>query len=240
MKLNAIIACSAVAVLAGCGTTGKFVYPAKMSTMFKSEGGVGYDKVVAVMPFDDYRSDENSSAGYWLYMLPLCPWGRMEYDRPDAANFFVSIEKYDATPSEDLAKATATSIRQSRMFKDAYFTMGGDKDRADYVISGRIKEMKYTGKVYSYGLSVLGPALWYVGAPAGNSECTISYELEMRNRDGKIVWEYAFKRSADIMQWLYYRYGHDCKEFPSIYQTSMNEALANLASKMNSQPDAFK
>jgi len=240
--MSALKYASIIAVIAitGCGTTGKFVYPAKMSTMFKSSSDCAYDKTIAVIPFDDYRGDDNSMAGYYLYMLPLCPWGKLEYDRPEAARFFNSIQEFDATPSEDLAKAVAVSFRHSNLFKDAFFTMGGEKDRADFVIRGRLKEMRYEGKVYSYGLSIVGPCLWYIGAPACNSVNTISYELEMRNKQGKIVWDYSFARSNELMQWLYYRIGDDCKGFSYVFQESMNEALSNLAAKMDKNPELFK
>jgi len=238
IKLSSIAV--GLVLLSGCGTTGKFVYPAKMSSLFKSSGEMTSDKVVAILPFDDYRSDENTSGTMWLYALPLSPYGKVEYDRPDAATMFLTIAKYDVTPAEDLGKAAAVSFRHSKMFKDAFFTMGGEKDRADFVVSGRLKEMKYTGRMYSYCLSLFGPMLWYVGAPVGDSENIISYELEMKDKNGKVVWEYSFSRSIDVVQWYYYRMGDDCKQFSALFQDSMNEALENLASRMNSSPDLFR
>lgn len=237
LALTAVL--GAVIGITGCGTTGKFIYPANMSTLYKSGADVAVQKKVAVVPFDDYRADENSNF-FPAYLVPLFPYGWADYERPDAAAMFASIAKYDVTPAEDLAKATATSLRRSGLFTDAFFTMGGEKDRADFVVSGRIKVMRHSGKMLTYGLSVFGPLLWYVGAPAAKCDNVIALELEMRNKEGKIVWECTIDRQDALWIWLYHRMGWDCKAFASMYQDAMNAALVNLSARINSNPDLFK
>ena len=130
-----------VGLLAGCGSTAKFVYPAQMSSLVQISSSPVSDKTLAILPFDDYRSDDNSCL-FPLYLIPLMPFGWGTYDRPDAANMFLSIMAYDVTPSEDLAKAAAVSFRHSNLFKDAFFSFGGDKDNTDFILRGRIKTMK--------------------------------------------------------------------------------------------------
>ena len=238
-KIAHTISILCLALVTGCGTTGKFVYPAKMTTLFRVGEDRMTDKIVAVLPFDDYRSDDNSS-WYLMYLIPFSPFGWGDYERPDAASMFPSILTYDMTPTEDLGKATAVSLRQSRMFKDSFFTMGGEKDKADFIWHGQIKEMRYRGKMITYGLSVYGPLLWTIGFPASTSENVLSIEFQLKNKHGKVLWEYATERSDWIVQWLYYRMGHDCKAFASIYQNVMNDALSDLANKMNKTPEMFK
>jgi len=234
-----IIMSAAVTLLAGCGTTGKFVYPANMSTLFRVGEDKACSKTVAVLPFDDYRSDDNSS-WFLMYLLPLCPFGWCDYERPDAASMYPSILTYDMTPTEDLGKATAVSLRQSRIFKDAFFTMGGEKDRADFIFTGQIKEMRYRGKQLSYGLSVFGADLWLIGFPCSTSENVLAVEFQLRNKEGRIVWEYSVERSDWIVQWLYYRMGHDCKAFSQMYQSAMNDALASLCQTMREKRELFE
>ena len=233
-----ILLVTTIVFLCGCGTTGKFVYPARMTTLFRVGSDMTPEKTVAVLPFDDYRSDDNSS-WYLMYLIPLMPFGWVDYERPDAASMFPSILTYDMTPAEDLGKATSVSLRQSRMFKDAFFTMGGEKDKADFVWHGQIKEMRYRGKMITYGLSVYGPLLWVVGFPASTSENVLSIEFQLKDKNGKIVWEYSAERSDWIVQWLYYRMGHDCKAFAAMYQNVMNDALSNLANDMHKNPEKF-
>ena len=224
---------------AGRGTTGKFVYPANMSTLFRANEFALLDKTIAVVPFDDYRADDNSTWHY-MWLVPLCPFGWCDYERPDAASMFPTIASYDVTPAEDLGKATAVSLRQSRIFKDAFFTMGGEKDRADFVFSGQIKEMRYRGKKITYGLWYYGQILWLIGFPAGTSENVLSVEFQLKDRNGRVVWEHAVDRSDWIVQWLYYRYGHDCKAFSNMYQQAMNDALSDMCQIIRERPELFK
>ena len=130
-KTTSVFVLALTVFLVGCGTTAKFVYPAKMSSLVQLDSHPILDKKLAVLPFDDYRSDENSNM-FLMYLIPLMPFGWGNYERPDAASMFLSIETYDITPSEDLAKATAVSFRHSNLFKDVFFTMGGEKDNADF------------------------------------------------------------------------------------------------------------
>jgi len=224
---------------AGCGTTGKFVYPANMSTLYRARESAALDKTVAVLPFDDYRADDNSS-WFPMYLLPLCPFGWCDYERPDAASQFPTILSYDVTPAEDLGKATAVSLRQSGMFKDAFFTMGGEKDRGDFIFTGQIKEMRYRGKMVTYGLSVYGPILWVIGFPAATSETVLAVEFKLKNREGRVIWEYSVDRSDWIIQWLYYKMGYDCKAFAHMYQQAMNDALSGMSQTIRERPELFK
>lgn len=237
--LSLMVILGMIVGVTGCGTTGKFVYPANMTTLYKSGADTVIQKKVAVVPFDDYRSDDNTNC-FPAYLVPLFPFGWADYERPDAAATFASITRYDVTPAEDLAKATATSLRHSGLFSDAFFTMGGEKERADFVISGRIKIMRHNGKILTYGLSFYGPLLWYVGAPVAKCDNVLAVELEMRNKDGKIIWECTIDRQNAVWIWLYRGMGWDCKAFASMYQDAMNAALINLSTQINSNPELFK
>lgn len=238
LLLTALVALSA-ALLVGCGTTGKFVYPANMSTLVKFGSAPVVDKQVAVLPFDDYRGDENSCM-FGMYVIPLMPFGWGNYERPDAAQVFLSVPKYDTTPTEDLAKATAVSFRHSKLFRNVFFTMGGEQEKADFLLHGRIKEMSYKGKIFTYGLSIYGPLFWLFGAPAGMSENKLSIELSMTDKSGKNIWDWSMTAEDSIVQWMYYRMGHDVRMYSYLYQDGMNRALENLAQKMKEQPELFK
>lgn len=216
---------------AGCGATAKFVYPADAKEMLKlrNSDNPKYEAKVAVLPFDDYRDDENNASGWFLYLIPGFPWGEAVYERPDAARTFFSIREYDFDVREDLAKATATSLRHSGLFEDVFFTYGGDKSQADLVLEGKIQSTHYKGKVISYCLSVYGPLLWYVGLPGGESQNRLILELALKEQESKKnIWKYALDKEDKILQGLYYRLGHDCKGYSRIMQDGMNEAVQSL------------
>jgi len=241
MKKNLLMLLAAVlaAFLSGCGTTAKFVYPARMDDLVQVASAPAHNQTVAVTPFDDFRNQDNTSGTVFLYMIPLMPFGWVEYDRPDAARLFLSINAYDFTPAEDLPKAAAVSLRRSNLFKDAFFTFGGEKDRADLVLRGTIRSTKYLGRVWSYGLSIEGPLLWLLGAPCGNSENTLSLQFEL-TRKGKVIWDYTFDRTDSTVQGLYYYYGHDCLGYSRLMQDAMNQAITDLARRLGENPDLLK
>lgn len=242
MKTNLPLFFSAAALallLSGCGTTAKFVYPARMDDLVQVASAPAHNLTVAVTPFDDFRNQDNTSGTFFLYMIPLMPFGWVEYDRPDAARLFVSISSYDFTPAEDLPKAAAVSLRRSNLFKDAFFTFGGEKDRADLVLHGKIRSTKYLGHVWSYGLSVYGPLLWLFGAPCGNSKDTLSLQFEL-TRKGQVIWDYAFDRTDSTVQGLYYYSGHDCLGYSRLMQDAMNQAITDLARRLRENPDLLK
>ena len=68
----------------------------------------------------------------------------------------------------------------------------------------------------------------------------MSIEFQMKNRAGRVVWEYSVERSDWIVQWLYYLMGHDCKAFSQMYQAAMNDALASLCRTMREKKEFFK
>ena len=239
--INLFVVLAAVVLLSGvsgCGTTAKFVYPAKMETMVQITDSPVFDKKVAVVPFDDFRDASNSQYA-WLSFLPGMPLGWVEYNRPDAARVFITIGEFQFTPSEDLPKAAALSLRRSRLFSDAFFTFGGEKDKADFILYGAIKSTKYLGHLWTYGLSFYGSYLWMLGLPAGNSENELAIEFTLK-RKNKIIWEYTFSRKNKIWQGCYYYWGHDVIAYSELMQTAMNEAILDMAKIFRVHPELLE
>jgi hypothetical protein len=234
---HSILLLGIVAVCSGCGTTAKFVYPSDPTKLAHLSEKPRYDKEVAVLPFEELRSDQNSSGTILLYLIPLMPCGWCEYQRPDAARMFMSVNEFQFNPSEDLAKAAATSLRQSGLFKDAYFTYGGEKANADLLFSGQIQSTTYKGVIYSYCLSVEGPLLWLIGLPAGSSEDDLALKFELRDaKTNEKLWEHTYAGDKKIIQGLYYRLGYDVMGYSELMEEMMNEALVDMDKSLQSRP----
>ena len=218
-----------IGLCSGCGTTAKFVYPSRTESITNLYAQPKYDKVLAVLPLEEMRGDANIASTYFLYLLPLMPYGYGTYERPEAARMFNTIQQFDCDVAEDFAKAAATSMRRSGLFKDCFFSFGGDKDKADYVLSGEIYRVTYEGTLYSYGISVLCPYLWFIGLPAGSSINHVALKFVLRERaTNRIVWEYAFDKQDKIVQGLYYNWGHDIRGVSIVLQNALNEAVRDL------------
>ncbi len=218
-----------LATLNGCGATAKFVYPDDNSKLIHFTDGPAYSKKVIVTPFEEMRGSKNQAGTYWLYLIPLMPYGWGQYERPDAARMFNTINEFTFTPSEDLAKAAAYSLRRSNLFEDVFFSFGGDKDKADFVFEGEILSTKYRGSVWSYGLSVYGPLLWFIGLPAGRSYNDLSLALRMKDISAKkLLWEKTYQVNQRITQGLYYSSGHDARGYSMLMQNVMNDAITEI------------
>jgi len=229
-----------ISISYGCGTTAKFVYPNKMNSLVELSSEPIYHHKIAVTPFDDCRNDDNQSGTFFLFFAPLWPYGYVEYDRPDATRFFMSINSFEFTPSEDLAKAAAVSLRRSNLFDDAFFTFGGEKSNADFILEGKIISTYYKGRVFSYGLIFSGAYLWLLGAPCGTSLNRLALNMKLKNKAKKVIWEYTVDNQDYITQWLYCRLGHDTKLYSSLMEQAMNAAILDMAEKLKSNPAILK
>ena len=219
---------------AGCGVHSKFVYPDDYKKLVQLYDTPQYPVNVGVLPLEDERNNVNSS-GYLLYLIPLVPFGEANYNRPDSAKSFLTIAEFDFSPSEDLAKAIAASLRRSKLFENVYFSYGpGD---SDLLVTGTMLSTDYQGKMYSYGLSFAGAYLWFFGLPAGSSYTQLALELQLKKADTKeMLWDYSFNKDKRIVQGLYYEWGNDVKGYSTLMQEGMNEAIKALGERLRTIP----
>lgn len=228
-------------ICTGCGTTAKFVYPADPAKLARVAEKPHFDKAVAVLPFEELRGNANTSGTYWLYLIPLMPCGWCDYQRPDAARMFNSVNEFDFNPHEDLAKAAATSLQQSGLFKDVFFTYGGEKQNADLLFTGQIESTTYKGFIYSYGLSVEGPLLWLIGLPAGSSEDNLALNFKLKDaKTDQVLWKHSYTGKKSVVQGLYYNWGHDVLGYSELMENIMNQAVVDLDKSLASRSKASK
>jgi hypothetical protein len=214
-----------------CNTQAQWTYPMEPSDLYRSDGASS-QLTVAVLPFKDERPVRNRGATTWLYVIPGMPFGWMTYERPEAARTFNSLAEYRFQLDEDLGKAATRSFEESKLFRRAYFTLGGELSEADLVLRGTARRTRYYGRVISYCLSFYGPALWYFGLPAGTSTNDVELVLSLQDKANRELWSYHFNDSASITQGLYYNFGNDAMNFSVLTQEAMNAALRDLAPRL--------
>ena len=232
---NLICILCLVVMVSGCGANYKFVYPDDYQKLVQLYDEPKYKVNVGVLPLEDERSNVNNFGGSLMYLIPLMPFGEWQYNRPDSAKTYLTIAEFDFAPSEDLAKAIATSLRRSNLFENVYFSYGpGD---SDLLVTGTIVSTEYKGKIYSYCLSVFGPNLWWLGLPAGSSYNQLALELQVKTADTKdMLWDYSFNKERRIVQGLYYEWGNDTQGYAILMQDGMNEAIKSLAERLENVP----
>jgi hypothetical protein len=158
-------------VLVGCATERSWVYT---PNHYANSNASSNNKIV-VLPFNDARQNENSNH-ILMYAIPLMPFGWADFEVPEGVQQHITSGLWvNYKPTEDYPKALAEELRSAHLFKDAYFDFkAGD---ADLVIRGTLRSTKYSGKIYSYGLSLYGPLFWFFGLPAGSAQNDLSVEL---------------------------------------------------------------
>lgn len=209
----------------GCSLQTKFTYPldTNIRTINKNPPNVK----IAVLPTKDGREIDNNVGTWFLYMVPLMPYGWVDYNRPESATMFFSITKFDCNISEDIAKAIADHFQQAGVAKTVFFDYGGLADTADYTLHSTIKNSIYKGKMYSYCLSVFGPCLWIFGLPAGQSRVDLEINLELKDKQGNVVWNDILKGSWKTTQGMYYNMGRDMEGLARSLQQSLDYTLTN-------------
>lgn len=218
--------------LIGCNTQAKWTYPLHSSELFRSSIERS-DLVIGVLPFKEDRPVRNRAGTMWLYLIPLMPYGFVSYERPEAARMFNTIAEYEFQVDEDLGKAATRSLEQSGLFKRVYFTLGGETREADYLFEGSARRTHYDGKMITYGLSVYGPLLWFLGLPAGTSGNEVELTFRLLDDDLNEVWSHSYVGREAITQGLYYNFGNDVLNFATLMEQAMNGALRDLAQHLD-------
>jgi hypothetical protein len=173
IDIRIALGCLAIALTAGCATNKGWVYRSNAYAPAGSSTG----KKVAVLPFEDARENKNSNK-WLLYMVPLMPYGSQRFDAPEGVPMHMTSAAWtNYKPTEDYPKALAEDLKKTGLFSDAFFDYR--KQSADYAVKGRIVSTKYSGHIFSYGLSVYGPLLWLIGLPAASTSNELSVEFSL-------------------------------------------------------------
>jgi hypothetical protein len=201
--IRCALASLAVAFTTGCVAPQKtWVYHPNSYTPATSSTG----KKVAVLPFEDGRENKNSN---WLgmYAVPLVPYGWLDYYSPEGMErHMVSGMWMNYKPTEDYAKALAEDLNKTGLFSEAYFDFR--RTGGDYAVTGKIVSTKYDGTVISYGLSIFGPVLWIIGAPASTFGNELSVELTLvDSAANKPVFSKVYTAEPrNKVNWIYYHH----------------------------------
>ena len=208
--------------MSGCSMQRVFTYPLGP---IETVSGTPLPVKIAVLPAKDFRRSENTSATLFLGFIPGFPFGWMTYERPEAADHFVTIRQFDFKATEDVPKAIAQHIEQSGYAKTAFFDFGGNVSQADYVLESELHSTRYSGSLYTYGISYLAAYLWLFALPAGSSTVDLWVDLRLKDRHDNVVWAHSIKASEDHIQGLYYNYGRDMEPLARSLQVGLDQAL---------------
>lgn len=191
------LALFALLLMTGCMTQRVWTYKADPPVKTKPL----VNKSVAVTPLADDRENINYNKIFFMY-IPLLPYGWMDLNTPEGGQMHVTSGLWLFKPTEDIAKAIAEEINNSGIFKEAFFTNRASE--AELNLRGNLKSTYYNGKLFSYGLSIYGADLWFIGFPAGSYKNDLEISLELvEYSTGKILWAETYKRDYSKVSWIY-------------------------------------
>jgi hypothetical protein len=202
----------------------------KSETFIEQKPVIG--KAVEVPPFADKRPNVNKNTVY-LALIPFVPFGSLIYDKPEMESPFVGSARWNFRPQEDLAQAVAEELRNSGIFKEAFFTnMTGDGDLA---LKGIIESTRYHGTLITYGVSVPAFLLWMIGFPSGTADNELQLNLQLVDqKTGAVIWEKDYRKADYRVSFIYYvkpDFFYD-----DLLKQIMKEAIPDIRDRMKEYP----
>lgn len=218
----------ATAASIGCATQKSWSYRAESI----SSSPILVNKSVSVPPFMDTRQNENQNM-FGMYMIPLMPYGWMSYKTPEGAQMHMTSGLWMWRPNEDIAKAAAEEMNSSHVFKEVFFSHRASE--GELVLHGTIKSTDFEGKLFSYGLSIYGPALWFIGFPSTSANNELEISLSLRDpATNAILWERSYRRADGNLSWLY------VMKSDFLYPDLLKEILMEAVRDIRSEAPGFK
>lgn len=241
-RLYALLLIICLMIIAGCATPAvKWTYP--------PPGGKGLKALhekpplplkVAVLPFRERRANDNTDLS-WFYLVPLVPFGWMDYDRPEYAGHFMTVANYTINPMEDFPQVLLKSLQEANLFQEVFFTYGADLEKADLLLAGEVVSTYYNGKQWSWCLSIVGSELGAAfGLPKYTSENKLEINLALKNiKSERNLWAYTFSKSWSVNQGYYYNRGRDVEGYPKLMQEGLTQAIWALNEKIGREPPQY-
>jgi len=242
MKLAAFFALAlfAALILTGCSNTSRFDYSSAYGAM-PTFAPLPGNPTVGVLPAEDHRDadtyaggdNSNESVGsYYLGLIPLMPFGWHTMRHPEQSGEFATLSQFDFSPAEDLAVASAISLRTSNLFAKVERVRDPNKCDCTYLWKTKLRNTYYRGYILTYCLSVFIPPFWVIGFPDGLSTAELDVDFELVERaTGRVVWSFRNELGDSLWHWLYARVGADADLYARMMKYAMARSLADLSAR---------
>ncbi len=186
-------------LFSGCATQKQWQYSSEQESLNNTK----INKTVSVTPFNDHRLSDNTQM-IAMYLIPIMPFGWQNLNVPEGLQAHITSAGWLWKPTEDIAKASAEEINKSHLFKEVFFS--NRSSDGDLVLEGDIRSTKYNRKIISYGLSVYGPMLWFIGLPAGTYDNELILNFKLMDKKNNIeLWTKDYRQYISKTTWLYYQ-----------------------------------
>lgn len=148
-------------------------------------------------------TDERSTSHFmeWsapLALLPFVPYSKTRVvNHPDK-----SFVGFAGNPAEKLAEAVADELGAHSLFSNVIYN--NPISKSNYVLSGTLKKFRIKSYWSFYGASLVGIALWYLGAPAEKIYNDVCIEFTLSDNNGKVYFQKEYTASSSRLLGFYY------------------------------------
>jgi len=204
------------------------------------------DLKIAITPIKDERGEiVLLDKGKWgAYCLPLWPYAKLEYYRPDDSSNFWYFEskkegdfrgKYAYKYPRAITDSISKEVRECKAFSYVHFIETDSPQilsEYDLIISGTLRKTLVRQYLITYGLMPLGIFLWINGLP----QKFVYFELELtltlkENHNGELLWSKTLRGERSVSVGLYYNedIGADPSSvFAELLRSEMKKELPQL------------
>ena len=187
-------------------------------------------KRLLVPPFKDSRPDSNINAETLATILPL---GWLDYSLPEGlypgqamdVSGGKGIDSQQFKPKNNFARAAAEELHTSGLFKEVMFAPRDSE--GDLVLYGEVMATHHHRTVVTYGVSVLGAYLWFIGLPVGTISNELEIEFQLEDRvTGAVLWRKKYQDRYKAIRWLY----KSSREFnyDTLYKPMLRDVVKEL------------
>lgn len=188
---------------------------------------------VVVLPMADDRPADNNNK-VWCYWIPFCPFGWQDFQQPEQRPTHINSTTWQFSPPTDLRLALATELSNRRIFKEV--TLAEEAGQADLLLQGRVSSTRYESRLYSYGITLVAPALWVAGLPVSSVRNTLALELRLADRrSGKVLWEHAYSIEHEESPGTLYTLAEDFN-YDEMLKELMEQILQDLEGALTPRP----
>ena len=212
-------------LLVGCATPKFWTYSARANPVAPQPLS---EKSLAVTAFVDARPTANSDY-LLLHLVPFLPFGWQNFETPEKMYEHVHSTIWEFHPTEDLARAMASELARSQLFRLVNYTQRTED--YDLVLEGRILSTKFIGFRLSHGLSIAAPVLWLAGLPSAH----VTNRLELlfllkETKTGRTLWSSEYLSEVKGLNGLYYE--RPDFYYPELFCDIAQTAIHNLETLM--------
>ncbi|MGE8722237.1 hypothetical protein ACO2KH_12955 [Leptospira terpstrae] len=183
------------------------------------------NKSLKILFFEDLRKGENVNKNL-LAFIPFFISGRTELNFPEHDEISINTPfKFFIADIFENEISSMFSLKKLIVTNDSTLP-------TDYTIHGAINKSYCERRLYTYGLSMYGVLLWYLGVPAMAHECDFELKIFLVDSKKSALFSKTYQEKKTIYAGLYYNLNNLNRIYTDILRNIMKEIKTDLRANL--------